>query len=133
MLAPNALKALAALREICNSLPETDEGSQMGSITWRTGKRSFLMLYDYGKGLTASFWVGIERQGPLAMDPRFNIPAYLGHNGWIAFDMARGANARELRDLVVESFRHFSSRRALAALDAGSSATSSKSRSRRTG
>jgi predicted DNA-binding protein (MmcQ/YjbR family) len=122
MLAPKAQKALAVLRGICKSLPEADEGSQMGSITWRTGKRSFLMLYDYGKGLTASFWVGIERQGPLEMDPRFKIPAYLGHNGWIAFDIARGAKTRELREFVVESFRHFATRPALAALDAAASA-----------
>ncbi|MEJ0087580.1 MAG: MmcQ/YjbR family DNA-binding protein [Pseudomonadota bacterium] len=118
MLAPKAQKALKLLREICAALPEADEGTQMGSVTWRTGKRSFLMLYDYGKGLTTSFWVGIERQGPLEMDPRLRIPAYLGHNGWIAFDLAGGANSRELREFVVESFRHFATRRALAALDA---------------
>ena len=98
--------------------PETDEGSQMGSVVWRTGKRSFLMLYDYGKGLTASFWVGIERQGPLEMDPRFTIPKYLGHNGWIALDLAQGASTRELREFIQMSFRHFATRRAIAALDA---------------
>ena len=118
MLAPRAQRALKVLRKICASLPETDEGSQMGSFTWRTGKRCFLMLYNYGKGLTASFWVGVERQGPLEMDPRFTIPPYLGHNGWIAFDMARGSKERELRDFIIESFRHFAARRSLAALDA---------------
>ena len=76
------------------------------------------MLYDHGKGLTASFWVGIERQGPLEMDPRFRIPAYLGHNGWMAFDLSRRANPRDLRDLITESFRHFAPRRVVAALDA---------------
>jgi len=118
LLAPQAQKALATLRKICTALPETDEGMQMGSVTWRTGKRNFLMLYDVGKGLTASFWVGVDRQGPLEMDPRFKIPAYLGSNGWIAFDLTRGSSARELRDLVSESFRHFATRRAIAALDA---------------
>jgi hypothetical protein len=118
MLAPKAQKAWLLLREICQSLPETDEGTQMGSVVWRTGKRSFLSLYDYGKGLTAAFWVGIERQGPLGMDPRFHIPAYSGGNGWIALDMARGASRTELREFVVDSFRHFATRRAAAALDA---------------
>jgi len=121
MLAPAAQKALALLRDLCKSLPETDEGAQMGSVAWRTGKRSFLTLYDYGKGLTASFWVGIERQGPLEMDPRFEIPAYSGANGWIALDMVRGIGKRELREFVIESFRHFASRRALVALDASTS------------
>ncbi|MEO8063302.1 MAG: MmcQ/YjbR family DNA-binding protein [Pseudomonadota bacterium] len=120
MLAPKAQKAWALLRAICKSLPETEEGTQMGSVAWRTGKRSFLTLHDYGKGLCASFWVGIDRQGPLEMDPRFKIPAYSGANGWIAFDMAHGTNKLELRELVVESFRHFATRRAIAALEATS-------------
>ncbi len=120
LLAPQAVKTLQVLRGICAALPETAEGAQMGSVAWRAGKRAFLMLCDYGKGLTASFWVGIERQGPLEMDPRFTIPKYLGHNGWIALDMAQGASTRELRDFVLESFRHFAPRRALAQLDAAS-------------
>jgi predicted DNA-binding protein (MmcQ/YjbR family) len=119
MLAPKAQRALSLLRAICDSLPETHEAAQMGAFAWRTGKRSFLTLYDYGKGLTASFWVGIERQGPLEMDPRFSIPAYSGGNGWIALDMTKGMNKAELREFIVDSFRHFATRRALAGLAAG--------------
>jgi predicted DNA-binding protein (MmcQ/YjbR family) len=116
--APRALKTLALLRNICLALPEASESVASGFVTWRAGKKGFASLYDYGKGLTASFWVGIERQGPLEMDPRFFIPPYQGHNGWMALDVAKGAAERELRDLVVESYRHFASRRSLAALDA---------------
>ena len=61
--------------------------------------------------------VGIERQGPLEMDPRFTIPPYLGHNGWIALDASKGVNASELREFLVESYRHFAPRRALASLE----------------
>ncbi len=117
LLTPKAKKALAVLRKICGALPETDEGRQMGSVAWRTRKRSFAMLHDYGKGLQAQFWVGIERQGPLEMDPRFSIPPYLGHQGWMTLELGNGFDTRELRDLVLESYRHFASRRALADLD----------------
>ena len=117
MLAPAAQKALAALRNICKPLPETEKDAQMGSVVWRTRKRSFAMLHDYGKGLAVQFWVGIERQGPLEMDPRFTIPPYTGHTGWMALDLRRSFNTHELRGLVVESYRHFASRRALADLD----------------
>jgi predicted DNA-binding protein (MmcQ/YjbR family) len=113
---PKALKALALMRKICLALPETDEGPSFGSPVWRVGKKSFAMLYDYGKGLTVQFWVGIERQGPLEMDPRFSIPPYMGHNGWMAFDVSHGVNERELRDYIIESYRHFATRRALAKL-----------------
>jgi predicted DNA-binding protein (MmcQ/YjbR family) len=114
---PRALRLRELIRKICKALPETDEGTQFGAPVWRVGKRGFSLLYDYGKGLTISFWVGIERQGPLEMDPRFTIPAYLGHSGWIALDASRGVNERELRDLLVESYRHFATRRALSKLE----------------
>lgn len=113
---PKALKLRERLRKICLALPETDEGTQFGSPVWRVGKRSFALMYDYGKGLTVQFWVGIERQGPLEMDPRFSVPPYMGHNGWIAFDVSQGAPERELRDFLIESYRHFATRRALAKL-----------------
>lgn len=118
--APRALKALALLRRICLALPETSEGLQFGTPVWRVGKRGFAVLYDYGKGLKASFWVGIERQGPLEMDPRISIPAYMGHNGWIAFELDQGYAERELAAFVIESYRHFASKRAVAQLDARS-------------
>jgi len=120
LLAPRARQAVALMRKICAALPEVNEGSQMGSLTWRAGKRTFFMLYDYGKGLAAQFWVGIERQGPLEMDPRLSIPPYMGHKGWMALDLTKGTlNAAELRGFAVESYRHFASRRAITALDAG--------------
>jgi len=116
LLSPKAVKAAAVLDRICDTLPETERGAQMGSRVWRTRKRSYAMLYDYGKGLGAQFWVGIERQGPLVMDPRFSIPPYMGNQGWIALDLGKYFNTGELRDLVHESYRHFASKRALAAL-----------------
>lgn len=122
MLAPKAQKVLAQLRKILGVLPESSEERQMGAVAWRAGKRTFFMLYDYGKGLTAQFWVGIERQGPLEMDPRLSIPPYMGHKGWMALDLAQGASAGELRGFALDSFRHFASRRALAQLESRSTA-----------
>ena len=116
--APRAKKFLAVLRKIVAKLPETDEGVQFGGASWRVAKKTFATLHDYGKGLAAYFWVGIERQGPLAMDPRIRIPPYQGHNGWIALDLEQGASLAELEDFVIESYRHFAPRRAIAALDA---------------
>jgi hypothetical protein len=52
------------------------------------------------------------------MDPRLSIPPYLGHNGWMSLDVAKGASERELRDFVIESWRHFAPRRAIAAYEA---------------
>jgi predicted DNA-binding protein (MmcQ/YjbR family) len=110
---PKARKLIGTMRKICLALPETDEGSAFGAPVWRVGKKTFAMLHDYGKGLTVQFWVGIERQGPLEMDPRFSIPPYMGHNGWMALDVSKGVIERELREYLIESYRHFATRRAL--------------------
>lgn len=115
--APRAQKMLATLRKIVAGLPETSEGVQFGGASWRVGKKTFATLHDHGKGLAAYFWVGIERQGPLSLDPRISIPPYQGHNGWIALDLDKGAAARELAEFIDESYRHFAPRRAIAALD----------------
>jgi len=117
LLAPGARKALAELRKICAELPDTSEDISMGSVVWRTGKRTFFMLYDYGKGLKAQFWVGIERQGPLEMDPRLSIPPYMGHKGWMSMDLRMSQRPQELREFALESYRHFATRRAVALLD----------------
>jgi hypothetical protein len=116
--APRARKALATIRKIVTTLPATSEGVQFGGASWRVGRKTFATLHDYGKGLAAYFWVGIARQGPLGMDPRITIPPYQGHNGWIALDLEHGASARELEDFLVESWRHFAPRRAVATFDA---------------
>jgi predicted DNA-binding protein (MmcQ/YjbR family) len=118
LMSPRALKLRERICKICLSLPETDESTQFGSPVWRVGKKSFAMIYDYGKGLAVQFWVGIERQSPLEMDPRFKIPPYMGTKGWIAFDASMSIDERELRDFLIESYRHFATRRALAKLDA---------------
>lgn len=118
--APAALRMLARLRRICLALPETVEGASFGSPVWRVGQKTFATLYDYGKGLAASFWVGIERQGPLEMDPRFSIPAFTGGKGWIALDVRKAVSDAELRDFIIESYRHFATRRAITRLDAQS-------------
>jgi predicted DNA-binding protein (MmcQ/YjbR family) len=117
LLEPRAQKALRLLRKICGSLPETVEDTQMGSVVWRAGKRSFFMLHDYGKGLEAQFWVGIERQGPLEMDPRLSIPRYMGSKGWMSMDLEKGTHPSELQEFALESYRHFASRRAVALLE----------------
>lgn len=118
MQAPAAMKMIERLRRICLALPETGEARSFGNPVWKVGKKTFAVLYDYGKGLTVSFWVGIERQGLLEMDPRMSIPAYTGHQGWMALDVSRGVREDELRGFIVESYRHFAPLRAVKALDA---------------
>ena len=112
-LTPRGKAVLAALRKVCLGLPESSEGVQFGQPVWRAGKRVFAQAYCYDGRWRAAFWVGIAAQGLMTSDPRFEIPAYLGHNGWIALDVSRSHSERELRSLALESYRHFALKRML--------------------
>jgi predicted DNA-binding protein (MmcQ/YjbR family) len=111
---------LSVLRKVCLVLPETSEGVQFGQPVWRAGKRVFAQAYCYEGRWRAAFWVGLHGQMIMKGDPRFEVPAYLGHNGWIALDVTRTHSERELRSLALESYRHFALKRMLAALEPAS-------------
>ncbi|WP_129781071.1 MmcQ/YjbR family DNA-binding protein [Peristeroidobacter soli] len=120
MQSKRALAVLKELRAICFSLPETTEDKQFGNPVWRAGKKVFAQAYCYraDRKLQLAFWVGVDQQALLIRDDSFSIPAYLGHNGWIAVDVTKDANWREIRSLVLFSYRHFAIGRMLRALDA---------------
>jgi predicted DNA-binding protein (MmcQ/YjbR family) len=117
MQSARAQKVLKGLRKICLSFPETSESKQFGSPVWRAGKRTFAQVYAYDKRLRLAFWVGVDRQGLLTMDPRYEIPPYMGHNGWIALDVTKKCDWQEVRGLAADSYRHFALKRMLVKLE----------------
>ncbi|HUI62532.1 MAG TPA: MmcQ/YjbR family DNA-binding protein [Steroidobacteraceae bacterium] len=113
---------LRRMRKLCLSWPETSEGLQFGWPVWRAGKRTFASIHAVrdARGrprLQLYFWVGVAAQALMTDDRRFGIPAYLGHQGWIALDTTSGCDWGEVRELALASYRHFALRRMLAALD----------------
>ncbi|MEO8673207.1 MAG: MmcQ/YjbR family DNA-binding protein [Tahibacter sp.] len=109
-------KLLQPLRKFCLSLPEVEEDRQFGSPVWRAGKKTFAMAHRCNGPLMFAFWVGVEQQGLYRHDPRYSIPAYLGHNGWIALDASKAPSDKEVRSLALHSYRHFALKRMLAQL-----------------
>jgi hypothetical protein len=57
--------------------------------------------------------VGADHQGLLLADPRYQIPPYFGHNGWIALDVTQACDWQEVKGLILESYRHFALKRML--------------------
>jgi hypothetical protein len=107
------------LDDICLSLPEANKSAQFGFPVWRAGKKAFAQFYHQKGGFVASFWVGIDQQSMMTLDPRFHVPPYAGHNGWIALSLAGGRpNKNELRALAEQSYRHYATKKMLVALDA---------------
>lgn len=113
---PRGKRILTSLRKICLALPETSEDSQFGHPVWHAGKRVFAQVQCHDGSWRASFWVGVHAQLLMTSDPRYTIPPYMGHNGWIALDISKKLNVRELRSLALESYRHFALRRMLVKL-----------------
>jgi predicted DNA-binding protein (MmcQ/YjbR family) len=114
-----ALAVLKKLRPLCLQYPESSEGSQFGHPAWLAGKKTFaLARYDAAR-LTLCFWVGVDQQGLLTSDPRYRIPQYLGHNGWIALEVTKQCDWQEIASLAELSYRHFALARMLRALGPG--------------
>jgi len=112
-----AQAVLKKLRALVETLPETSEATQFGAPVWRAGKKTFAWAGYDKQHLMLSFWVGVDRQGMLTADPRYSIPAYMGHNGWISLDVTAGCNWDEIGELLLFSYRHFALKRMLSTLD----------------
>jgi hypothetical protein len=119
MNSPRGKALLKTMRGICLQLPEVREVLQFGYPVWQAGKKTFAWARCVERRLVLYFWVGVEAQGLLTADPRYHIPAYMGHNGWIALDVNEHCDAKEVAALALQSYRHFALKRMLQQLPPG--------------
>lgn len=117
LLAPQAQKVLTGLRKRCIKLPEVIEDTQFGRPVWKAGKKTFAGVFHRNGGVHIDFWVGVELQAMMISDPRFTIPQYTGHNGWINMDLQDHLDWNEVEGLLENSYRHFALKRMLKALE----------------
>ena len=113
-----ARQRLAAVAEICLALPEVSEDKQFGSPCFRAGKKNFCTLHFRKGRLQLQVWTGAEAQATLTFDERYAVPPYIGHNGWLELDIHHDLFEDEVRNLILDSYRHFALKRMLKALDA---------------
>lgn len=113
MKSPRASNVLETFRKLCLNLPESHEERQFGQPVWKAGKKTFALARHDGERLTLCFWAGVDQQGLLTADPRYRIPAYIGHNGWIALDVGTHCDWAEIEALTLQSYRHFALKRML--------------------
>ena len=105
---------LNKLRSICVNLPEVSESKQFGNPAFKAGKKSFCTLSARREKIQLQVWVGPDRQLSLtSFDERFEIPAYVGHNGWINLDLTLKQSWEEIQDLLLISYEHFALKRML--------------------
>jgi hypothetical protein len=133
-----AREILRGVRRMYLAWPEVSESEQFGSPVWKVGKKTFAWVHVNrtrpagARGAKSSarlnlyFWVGVASQGLMTSDKRFHIPAYMGHNGWIALDVTDHCDWKEVQGLAFASYRHFALQRILKQLDAQSNTKKDK-------
>jgi predicted DNA-binding protein (MmcQ/YjbR family) len=109
---------LKKLDAICARLPETEPGTKFGTPIWKVGKKTFVSTHYYTGRLKLSFRVGAARQAKLKNVDRYEVSRYTGRSGWIDLDVEQRQNWEEIKQLALESYRHFALKRMLKALEA---------------
>jgi predicted DNA-binding protein (MmcQ/YjbR family) len=110
---------LAKMREICLSLPDTKETLTWGEPHFRVGEKIFAGCGDEKGRLTLGFKLEMDHADALVQDPRFHRAPYVGHKGWVSMDAGKIRSWKEVRLLVLESYRLIAPRKTLAKLEAG--------------
>ena len=112
-----AQSLLVQVRKLCMRLPEVTEDMQFGMPVWKAGKKTFAWFDADKDSIEVLVWVGVVRQSLFTADERFSIPAYMGHNGWLAVNLGTKPNWKEIDALLVDSYRHFALKRMNDALE----------------
>jgi hypothetical protein len=103
-------RALARLREIRETLPETSERPSHGAPSFfYKGKRCFLMLLDdhHGDGRFAIWCAAPEGMQELLVDAdpeKFFRPPYVGHRGWLGVMLHGAVNWDEVAGIVEDAY-----------------------------
>ena len=106
----SAARTLARLTKLCLALPEATCANSGRHATFRVRKKVFAYFLDdhHGDGITSLCWkaaLGENEELAAAAPKRFYIPAYIGHRGWAALRLDRGAiDWEEVDELVRSSY-----------------------------
>ena len=110
---------LEKMREICLSLPDTKETLTWGEPHFRVGLKIFAGCGLEKGRLTIGFKLEMDHADAVVQDPRFHRAPYVGHKGWVSMDAATVRSWKEVRMLVLESYRLIAPRKTLAKLEGG--------------
>jgi hypothetical protein len=126
--APKALPLTAKdvlpdLRQICLSLPETNERLSHGSPAFFVrDKKTFVMFVDdhHGDGILGIWCAaapGVQGQMVDEEPERFFVPPYVGHRGWLGVRFERDVDWDEIDEIVTDAYRQVAPAKLVAELD----------------
>jgi predicted DNA-binding protein (MmcQ/YjbR family) len=110
---------LAKMREICLALPDTKETLTWGEPHFRVGEKIFAGCGNEKGRLTIGFKLEMDHADARVQDPRFHRAPYVGHKGWVSMDAAKIRSWKEVKVLVLESYRLIAPKKTFAKVGAG--------------
>lgn len=107
--------ALARMRKICLSLPDTKETPTWGQPHFRVGEKIFAGLGEEKDGrLAIGFKLERDHADMMVRRSGFWRAPYVGHKGWVSMDAEAISDWEEVRFLIHESYRLIAPKKTLA-------------------
>ena len=100
-------------RELCLSLPDTEEVSRHGAPNFKVKGKTFAMLVlnHHGDGRVA-LWLhsppGVQQQFTQFDPESYFVPPYVGVNGWLGMELNKNLEWQEIYTRVREAYEHVS-------------------------
>jgi predicted DNA-binding protein (MmcQ/YjbR family) len=121
--------ALARIRALCLSLPETSEAGSWGHPNFRAGRRTFVTYEWLKSGATIAFRLNPVEVTRYEVRPGFVRTPY-GQGQWVSMVVQPRVDWTQVKQLALRSYRMVALKRMIAALDGGASASSSRTTSK---
>ena len=112
--------ALAKIRKICLSLPDTKETMTWGKPHFRVGEKIFAGYGEENGKRVVGFKLEMAHASIAVQVPGFSRAPYVGHKGWVSLETDSVKDWDEVREMILESYRLIAPKKSLAKLDCGS-------------
>jgi predicted DNA-binding protein (MmcQ/YjbR family) len=110
-------RALAKMRAICLSFPDTTETLTWGKPHFRVADKIFAGCGEEGGVCSIGFKLRMEHAAALIeRDVRVKRAPYVGHKGWVSMDASEITDWQQIRELVAESYGLIAPKKSLAKL-----------------
>ena len=109
--------ALAKIRKICLSLPDTKETMTWGKPHFRVGEKIFAGYGEEDGKRIVGFKLEMAHANLAVQVPGFSRAPYVGHKGWVSLETDSVKDWEEVREMILESYRLIAPKKSLAKLD----------------
>jgi len=125
--------ALAKIRKICLSFPDTKETITWGKPPFRVGEKIFAGYGEENGKHVVGFKLEMAHASIAVQVPGFSRAPYVGHKGWVSLETDSVKDWDEVREMILESYRLIGPKKSLDKLDPAALSTSKDTQKTRRG